>query len=116
LIYNVRKTVMGLVEAKGREELIRTHTPKDLLELGIFVALPVVTNVIINNKIRYVKELLRLVSDGHVFAFFNDLQGGLDNVVDQWDGSELDPRGNAFRFPPQRIKRRFIYRRKWIYS
>jgi hypothetical protein len=108
--------MMGLIKLKGKEEQTRGYPPKDFFEVALFVALPVFTNFIIDKKILYVKELFHLVSDGHVFEFFNDLQGGLENVVDQWDGSEINPRGNAFRFPPQRIKRRFIFRRKWVYE
>ena len=116
LIIIIRNYVIRLIVEKGLAEQIKlVHEHGAFFENLVWASLKLGHDHIIINKIRYFMELFKLVKDGHVYEFFNDLGQGFDYVIGVWDGSDVDPRQHLYRYPPSRIKRKIIYRRKWDY-
>lgn len=112
ILAQTRSAVKLFIRLKGEEE----YYPKDPSPYGYRFIKALIrhsktyTNTVIENKIRYAETLFSMIPDDNILYFYNDLQSGLDYVIQAWDTSELDPKPLNYAQAPQRVKKILHYK------
>jgi hypothetical protein len=110
ILRNTRNTLVDLVKQKGREEYSPERQKSNMLILDVLGETARKFNKsVVDSKIRYTLSLLSMIPEGNLSLFYNDLGLGLDNVIEKWDDSEINPNNTNYRFLPQKVKKRYTW-------